>query len=298
MRYSVLFSSLVAFVLTALLTGISPAFAANDTVQVTVNVSTVSEITVLPTSISWTGASAITPGTDSSTTTIYIKNTGSINVSSIYLNASTLIEESANPLSASTAAAYSSAGFVLVKNSTDTPLYHAGRLEWNLSSVLAGETLNSLSGITRFAHGWYKNTSGGENDYLWQINNGSGSGFCNTSTAFVIKNLPENSSMINRDLTSETTSCNLGSSNTNWGTYPCTAGPLNGHCVAVAADCTKAYIYRYNYASDFPACTARKYLYESNVIPGDERTISVLASVPKGTPAGTAQVGTLTIIAS
>ena len=94
MQFKLGFSSLVLLTIMAMIVGISPAFAASDYMNVTVNISQVSEITVLPTSLSWTTGAlgSITPGTDSTPQNILIKNTGSMNVSQLYLNASTIMD--------------------------------------------------------------------------------------------------------------------------------------------------------------------------------------------------------------
>lgn len=302
MQFKLSFSSLVLLAIVAMMVGISPAFAASDYMNVTVNISSVSEITVLPTSLSWTTGNlgSITPGTDSSPQNILIKNTGSVNVSQLYLNASTIMDENANPLQNPNASAYSSAGFIFIRNGTNTAYYHAGRLEWNLSRILTSETVGATG--TNFSHGWYRNASG--NDFLWKVVNGT-NGMCNTTgTAFAIKTAPENNTApitLSRDLSSGTTACGsiTAGGGLPWGTFACSAGPLNEYCVATHYDCTKIYIYRYNKAADFPSCGNSQYLQESVIIPGDETaSVSLLASVPKGTPAGDAKLGMLTFIAS
>jgi len=147
-------------------------------VTVNVNISSVGAIIVLPNALSWTTGAlgSINPGADSAVSNLIIKNTGSVNVSQIYMNASTVGDEQANPLQTADAAYYSAAGLVMVKNSTDTAYSHAGRLEWNISSLLTDETLNLAGTTGNFSHGWYRNASG--NEYLWKLENGT-NGFCN-----------------------------------------------------------------------------------------------------------------------
>jgi hypothetical protein len=299
MQFKLNFSSLALLAFMAMMIGVSPAFAAEDYMNVTVNISQVSEITVLPTSLSWTTGElgSITPGTDSTPQNILIKNTGSVNVSQIYLNASTIMDENSNPLGVANASAYSSAGFIFIRNGTNNKYYHAGRLEWNLSRILTGETVGTTG--TNFSHGWYRNASG--NDFLWKVVNGT-DGLCNTTgTTFEINSAPENNTApitLSRDLTGAT-ACTGITPGDAWATFPCTAGPLDEYCVATYYDCSKIYIYRYNKAADFPSCTNSQYLQEGVIIPGDETaSVSVLASVAKGVPAGDAKLGMLTFIAS
>ena len=309
MQFKLGFGSLALLAIIAMMMGVSPAFAASDYMNVTVNISSVSEITVLPTSLSWTGGvgnlGSITPGTDSIPQNITIKNTGSVNISQLYLNASTIMDETINPLPNPNASAYSSAGFIFISNGTNTTFFHAGRLEWNLSRILSSEVvalLGSTIGVGNFSHGWYKNASG--NDYLWKLENGT-EGLCNTTgTTFAIKTSPENNTApiaLSRDLGTGTTACGsitVGGGRP-WGVFACSAAPLEGYCVATHYDCTKIYIYRYNKAADFPSCSNSQYLQEGIMIPGDETAaVKVLASVGKGVPAGDAKLGVLTFIAS
>lgn len=276
------------------------ALSANYTATVTVNIniSSVGSIVVLPNSLSWTsgGLGSLNPGADSSAQNLIIKNTGSLNVSMIFMNASTVSNEYANPLQTANATNYSAAGLVMVKNATDTLYSHAGRLEWNLSGLLSGENVGSLTGITNFSHGWYRNSSG--NEYLWALKNGTG-GLCNdTGTTFTIKTSPENATNMNRDLTSGTTGCGSITAGPLWGTFACSTGPLNGQCVAVAKNCDKVLIYKYyGVLSDYPTCVNADYLRRANIVPGDEAAFSVIASIPKGVPAGDTRTGTLTIFA-
>ncbi|MBW6451792.1 MAG: hypothetical protein K0B02_03615 [DPANN group archaeon] len=265
----------------------------SDTITVNVNISSVGLIVVTPTALSWL---ALNPGSDGSVENIRIKNIGSINVSNIYLDTSTIVDEDTNPLLTASAIYYSAAGFIFVQNTTDTEYYHAGRLEWNLSTVLTDEVLD-LGGSTEvFGHGWYRNATG--NEYLWKVENGT-NGLCNnTGTTFNIKNAPENITDVNRDLSTGLSTCGSVTAGTNWGTFACTDGPLSGQCVATSTACDKIHIYKYNIASSFPACANAVYLMEDNLIPGAETFIYVFASIPLGMPSGDAIQGTLTITAT
>ncbi|MCK4968660.1 MAG: hypothetical protein KAS12_06395, partial [Candidatus Aenigmarchaeota archaeon] len=113
------------------------AATAQDTVTVDITIASIGAIVVNPTSITW---GSVNPGADGSTNNIIIKNTGSANLSNIYLDTSTITDESTNPLQTANPSAYSAAGLIMVKNTSDSTYYHAGRLEWNLSSVLTDET--------------------------------------------------------------------------------------------------------------------------------------------------------------
>jgi len=221
----------------------------NLTVNITVN--SVGAIVVFPNAFTW----SLDPGADSGTANVIIKNTGSANLTNIYLDTSTDADESTNPLPTGLASAYSAAGLIFVKNSTNDTYYHAGRLEWNISSILAGEVLDLSSATDTFGHGWYRNASG--NEYLWKVENGT-DGYCNnTGATFKIMTVPENTTDLNRDLSSgDTTTCGSVTQGT-WGSFACDDGPLVGHCIATASTCDKIYIYKFNYNSTYAACGNR-----------------------------------------
>ncbi len=290
------FCYLAAFAILAILIA-APANAATNstTVTVAVNISQVGSIVVQPNSLTWTG---VNPGSDTATQNLIIKNTGSMNLSLIHMNTSTVGDEFENPLQLANPANYSSAGLVFVKNSTDTTYRHAGRLEWNLSTVLTGEVLNLAGATLNYSHGWYRNSSG--NEYLWKLENGT-AGFCNnkSSTVFDILLQPENATALRRDFSTYTSAtCTSSSDNANWAVFTCSNGPLAGQCIATPKDCSKIFIYKYNLAADYPTCSNNGYLRNGNLIPGDETSMSVFASIPKGMPAGDTKTGTLTIIAT
>ncbi|NOQ37838.1 hypothetical protein GQ472_03025 [archaeon] len=284
----------LAIIVLALITG-PMTFAADDTLTVNITISSVGAIVVLPNTFTWT----LNPGEDSAAgvSNITIRNTGSLNVTNMYLDTSTDADESTNPLPTGTASAYSAAGMIFVRNSTNATYYHAGRLEWNISSILAGEVLDLNSATENFGHGWYRNASG--NEYLWKVENGT-DGYCNTTgTVFEIKTVPENVTDFNRDLSSDLSTCGAVSTGI-WGSFVCTDGPLAGYCIATASTCDKIYIYKYNYNATYGGglCGNLAYIREDDLVPGAEDYIVIHASIPYGMPAGETALGTLTLIAS
>lgn len=283
----------LAILILALITSpMTFAASTNDNITVNVNISSVGAIVVSPNSISW---AATAPGSNTATTNIIIKNTGSENVSNIYMTTSAITDESTNPLQTADPNAYSAAGFIFVKNSTETTYSHAGRLEWNLSTILTGETLSITAGTTAFGHGWYRNSTG--NEYLWKVENGT-AGLCNnTGATFDIEQGPENDTTLSRDITANPSTCSAVTVGA-WGVFTCSDGPLNGYCVAAASTCDKIYIYKNDYSSTFPTCNNREYLRSANLIPGTEDSLNVFASIPLGMPAGDTNEGILTIVAT
>ncbi|MCK4554992.1 MAG: hypothetical protein KAT83_00135 [Candidatus Aenigmarchaeota archaeon] len=298
--------SLFLLLLVALGLIVSPQINADtdeDTFNVTVNISAVAQIIVIPTSLSW---AQLSPGSNGAVQNVSLKNIGSLNLSTIYASANTITLESANPLGSGEAPKYAAPGLMMVQNATSgSSYYHLGRLEWNLSAALAGEVFPALE--PTWSHGWYRNSSG--NEYLWLLMNGT-DGTCNTSTGnpiFRIKTAPENDTSMKRDLTTEVTtgdvcggSYTAPSSSESWGVFSCSGAtnPLNGHFVAVYYDCTKIYIYNYDKSSTFPTVNAVPYFWSSTIYPGDETYMNLIAAVPLGIPAGDTQEGTITITAS
>lgn len=271
-----------------------------DTFNVTVNISAFAEITVLPTSLSWT---QVQPGTNGATKNISIKNTGTVNISTLEVMTNTITMEPTNPLDSGDASKYAATGFLIVKNRSAGVAYtQLGRLEWNLTKPLAGETLPAVESV--WAHGWYRNSS--ENDYLWLLENGTG-GRCNeTGTTFQIKTAPENATNQKRDLTTEVTNTVCGGSYVNqsgkaWGVFTCagTGNPLAGQFVAVYYDCTKIYIYNHDKTNSlFPTVSGVPYLWSEVLTPSTETYMDLIAAIPQGVPAGDTREATVTITAT
>ncbi|MCK5333973.1 MAG: hypothetical protein KAJ24_05645, partial [Candidatus Aenigmarchaeota archaeon] len=258
--------------------------AATDTddFNITVNVSVVTQVTVLPTSLSWT---ALAPGTNGNIQNVSLSNTGTVNLSSFYASPNTITMEATNPLETGDPAAYAATGFMIVANETaDSPYFHLGRLEWNLSKALAGEIFPTLE--PNWSHGWYRNSTG--NEYLWLLMNGT-DGTCNASSGvtFQIKTAPENSTNLKRDHTTEKTNDVCGGSYTgpsseeSWGVFTCgdTANPLNKYYVATYYDCSKIYIYYYDRTTTFPGSTNVPFLWNETVVPGKETFMKLIAAL-------------------
>lgn len=264
----------------------------DDNITVNVTISESAQLTVLPTSITWTQD----PNTNGITYNVTIKNTGSVNLSQIYVSSNTTGDETTNPIPAGVASGYSASGFIFIKNSTATAPYHVGRQEWNMSGVLSGETLNLAGTTEKWGHGWYKNVSSG--NYLWKVENGT-DGYCNdTDTIFKIKTLQENSTTQQRDLSSDLATESFGTAGVNWATFTFSDGPLSGYCVATYKDCDRIFIYKYDQSSAYPTCSAVRYLRAGVLVPGDEANAWVFASVPQGTPAGETALSVLIFVAT
>jgi len=276
--------------------------APNDTVTIDVNVSSVSQITVLPDSLSWTLVDA---GTEGIHKNITIKNTGSLNITQIQGYVNTLDVETAIPYGGSDAAAYSSGGVLTIMNrtdanDTDAQYFFLGRIEWNWTQDIPNHNWTAVA--SPVAWGYFRNTT---KDYVWLVGNGT-NGYCNNSnTRFAIEDDYDLGTLATRT----PTTTNIGTagvpdaSDANWTYFSVTRAPFyNRSCVAVYKDCSKIYIYAFDKRTypDFAACGNSVYLYdgsgdENPLAPGSTIILKVSPWIAYGTPAGDMSTTTLTI---
>jgi hypothetical protein len=270
--------------------------ATNDTVTIDVNVSSISQITLLPDSLSWV---LIGAGTEGGHKNITLKNTGSLNVSQIYAYVDTLTDESARPYGSSDPSLYAAGGVLTMRNETDTNYYFLGRIEWNWTQDIPNHVWSSVT--SPIAWGYFRNTT---NDYVWLVGNGT-DGYCNnTATQFALEDDIDVGISVTR--TPTTGSITNNANDTNWTYFSVLRTPFNDRaCVAVYYDCTKIYIYSWDKRTspNFDGCTAADYLYsgsgtENPLSPGSTIILKVNPWIPYGTPAGDLNTATLTVIAT
>ncbi len=219
------------------------AISSNQT-NVSVQILQITQITVLPSSLSWT----VLPKQEGGMKFIEIKNSGSTNLTYIYAYVDTLETETQNPIGTGVAQMYSAGGVLVIKkNVSGEKFYYAGRIEWNISKPTNAGTTKCANAK---AWGYYRNVTG---DYLWCLVNAS-DGTCNSTSAEIyIENDADDGSASTRDP-------DIGGSFTqafkDWAVYNFSSGPLAGHCVAAYWNCSKIYIYRYDSRTDpnFAAC--------------------------------------------
>ena len=275
---------------------ITPAIAAETTANITVNVTVlaVAEITVVPNYLNWT----LYPGVAGIQQWVEVKNTGSINVSNLYIYASTLDDETVRPYGTGDPSKYSAASVIVVRGDEGNAPQFVGRLEWNWTSDISNKDFSAITNLK--AWGFYKNTSF---EYVWAVGAGS-DGFCNSTEAqFAIEDDPDMGTVATRTPTTSGVVRNGGDA--NFGYFSVSGRAAFGGenvCVAVAADCTKIYVYKYDKRSvpgkNFGACSNSAYLTTRTLAPGDMYTIPYLnAFIPKGIPAGILKLGTLTVVA-
>jgi hypothetical protein len=181
-----------------------------------------------------------------------------------------------------------------MRNQSETKLYFNGRIEWNWTNIISNIVLTNVPNAV--AWGFFKNVT---NEYVWAIGNGTG-GFCNDTTAhFGIDDDIDTGVESTRtpEITDFTTPDNVGA---DWSVFSIdrTGSPLYGHCVAVWVNCTKIYIYKYDYRGQFPNCNNRGYIEDVITPSGETEILTLDAWIPKGLPNGNMSSTILTVYTS
>jgi hypothetical protein len=260
---------------------------ASDNVTVTVSITSATQISVLEDSLVWSTG----PGTVGDEKNVHIRNTGSVNVTNIEAELNTTDIETSNPLEPpADAVDYASGGFMVLHNSSESTYYYVGRLEWNATSQPAGITNDQTGSVS---WGFHKNVT---NNYLWSLANGTAAGCNDTGSNLRIKEDADTGD--NRDMQSGEFNIEGLSEGSVWATGSFSGGPLQGQCVALHQDCTKFYIYKYDFSSKFPSCGNATYLQTANFTPESLHIAKARVFVPSGVPEGSTSNTVLTIIAT
>lgn len=262
--------------------------AALNNATVTVSISEVSQISVIPTTLTW---SSINPGQSGTVKDLIIKNTGSLNVSNIYVYVDTLIDESSRPYNSGDATDYAAGGVIAFRNDTYNKYFFAGRIEWNWTENISNMYQANVDNPA--AWGFFKNTS---YEYNWLVGNGT-DGLCNDSYAqFAIEDDVDNGTTATR--TPTTTNINYDSGDEDYGYFSIDRTAISESCVAISADCQKIYVYKYDKRSGFTSCSNSSYIQTENLIPGDTHTLTLNVYIPYGIPNGTLNTSTFTVFAT
>ena len=285
---------MLLLVIAAILVTVAPVLGEETTDEITVNVTVapVAEITVAPNYLEWAN---LNPGSAGTPQVVEVKNTGSLSVNNLYIYASTLNDEATRPYGTSDPSRYAAAGVIVVSNETNGVPVFVGRIEWNWTQDLSNKDFSAITSLK--AWGFYKNTSF---EYVWAVGNGT-DGLCNnTGAQFAIEDDPDAGTVATRTPTTNGITMNEGDA--NFGYFSVSNRAAFGNlpvCVAVSADCTKIYIYKYDKRQGFGSCSNSEYLTTRTFAPGDIYVIPYLnAFIPKGIPAGVLKLGTLTVVAS
>jgi hypothetical protein len=267
---------------------ISQAFAATSTMDANVTISSVSEITVSPTTLNWTNVAL---GAAGGAKALNVKNTGSVNVTDLYVYPDTITDEGLRPYGNGSSAAYAAGGIISISNITTAQYFFLGRLEWNWTESL--QNLNTTNLDSPVSWGFYKNAS---QEYIWAAGNGT-DGLCNnTGAQLAVSTLIDTGTMATR--TPVTTSITNSYQDASYSYFTVGAGPLNGYCVAVNSTCEKIYIYKYDKRAGFTQCTNSKFLTANQIAPGDIIQLNADVFVPFGLPTGELTRATVTFVAT
>jgi hypothetical protein len=262
--------------------------AAYNTTDVDVNVSELSQITLYPSYLNWT---LITVGTSGGNKSITLKNTGSVNVSSIYAWVDTLADEATRPYGSSSASSYAAGGVLAIANETSDRFYYLGKLEWNWTEDIPNHDWSAVT--TPVSWGYFRNMS---NDYVWLLGSGTG-GRCNESDAqFAIETAIDTGAADTRNPVGPILM--TPSPDERWGYAAIGSGTLSGYCVAAYHDCSKIYIYNFDKRTNFTGCGNTDLLVGGQFAPGQTTVLTVNAWVPRGIPAGNLTRATLTVEAT
>ena len=291
---------LVSLILVALLMGFSNfTYAADANITVNVSIGTLSQISVNPTFINWTN---IIPGTAGGLQQIEVTNSGSVNVTNLYVYTNTLAVEDDRPYSGSDPTQYSSTGLVVIRNNTNTTLYFAGRIEWNETQNLSNSDFSAVSTVdsTLSSFGFFRNAS---YEYVWAVGSNSTTGWCNgTATiggvSFALESDTDTGTVATR--TPTTAGITKDGADAQWTYFRINrAGHiLNDHCVAVNRTCDKIFVYKYDRRSGFNTCTNSQDSNPAPIVPGGAHTFTVNVHVPNGLPLGNLSSSVLIFTAS
>jgi hypothetical protein len=264
----------------------SPIYAdPTSNVTVDVNVSTVGEITVLPSAISWI---PVTPGTAGGQRNLTIKNTGSTNVTNIFSYMSTMNNESVRPYLSSNPSSYSAGGLLVFHNESNSSYAWAGRLEWNWTEDInnydnSESTIAAAQGNVLVSRGFFRNAS---TSFVWAVGANSTNGRCNESGAvFAIEDDDDDGTANTRR--PNATFITLSGSDTEFGYFTVSrpTNGLHGMCVAVNRTCDKVYAYKYDRRAGFLSCTNSNVI-QGRLAPNEVEMITADIYVPKGIPGG------------
>ncbi|MFN6992083.1 MAG: hypothetical protein ACK4MM_05120, partial [Fervidobacterium sp.] len=268
------------------------AASANDTVEVSLNVSLLAEITVTPYRVEWLN---IVPGYSASLQSLDIKNTGSVNFTKLWATVDSFAEETTNPLGQGNPLLYTAGSFLVLRNETGQAGYRfVNRMEWNETEKPTGMIVSPSDAVS---WGYFRNFT---DIYLWNFNDSATAGEClnGAQMTFKYKTTPESLTSPDRDMTAgDVVSGTFGSNNTEWGVWTFASGPLANYCVYVHKNCQKIMIAQWDYNASLPACNVREYLQSSPFESNEVHTFNLTVFIPRGIPVGNTTPSTLLIVA-
>jgi hypothetical protein len=286
---SIIFSIILFSLILFISFNFMPVMAAYNTTDIDVNISTLSQITLIPSYLNWT---QMTAGSVGGYKNITIKNTGTTDVSNVFGWVDTLEDETARPYGSSNPASYAAGGMLTVMNDTGEKYYYLGRLEWNWTDDIPNHDWSAVT--TPVSWGYFRNIT---DNYVWVLGSGT-AGRCNESDAeFEIETEKDLGTQATRtpDITVDLVTSAGDSRRWSYGTID--SGTLSGSCVAAYHDCSKIYIYKFDKRTNFTGCGNTEYL-NAQLPPGNETNLKIDVWIPTGIPSGNLTRATLTVEAT
>ena len=272
-------------------------FANTFNVTVEVNIGTLTEITVTPQILNWSG---LLPGFTGGNMTVDVRNTGSTNITNMYAFVTTLDNESARPYTSSDPQSYSAGGLLTFKNESTPQYFWAGRLEWNWTESIQNTNKAVIGSTSRAAEGFFRNAS---RSFYWAVGNGTNggeNGCNNTGAIFAIEDQWDNGTSTTRTPDDTSITRNGGDFGFSYFSVGRAGSFLVTQCVAVSTDCTKVYVYNFDKRSggsfNGTTCSNADFITAGPLAPNDIERLSADAWVPKGIPAGTLKAATWTFV--
>jgi len=263
----------------------------NDTVEISVNVTSLSEIVVSPNYLEWLN---IQPTQAGSIKTVDVKNTGSVNFTKLWAYVDSYAEEVNNPLGQGNPLLYAAGSFLVLTNETgETGYRFVNRMEWNETEKPTGMTLSPSDSVS---WGYFRNLT---DIYLWNFNDSATEGEClnGSQMQFKIKTVAESLINPDRNMNSNTVTGTFEENTTEWSSWTFGSGPLANYCVYIHKDCKKMMITQWDWNTTLPSCSKRKYITQEVFTTNAIHTLGLTILVPKGVPVGNTTSSTLTIIA-
>lgn len=268
------------------------ATSVNDTVEVSLNVSLLAEITVTPFRVEWLN---LMPGYVTNSRALDIHNTGSVNFTKLWATVDSFAEETNNPLGQGNPLLYTAGSFLVLKNETGEAGYRfVNRMEWNETEKPTGMIASPSDAVS---WGYFRNFT---DIYLWNFNDSATEGEClnGTEMQFRLKTTPESLTTPDRDMTAgDVVSATFGANTTEWGVWTFASGPLADYCVYIHKDCQKMMIAQWDYNASLPTCSNALYLQTSPFKSNDIHTFNLTVLIPRGIPTGNTTPSTLLIVA-
>lgn len=289
----------------------------SSSLQITVNVSQRTIISIFPSTLSWTGSESVEPGEMSTRKQVLIENLGSTNISYIWFNNS---YPRNNPFGTGSVLNYDPGNFVKISRQGEGAYYHVNRIDYNSSYTIIYLSFPAYGANEAWYYGRFRD---GGREWFWGVLKPAGGDCSVTGTAFRLGVHPHNDTAAGSvDLsgacdgfndTAPATDCRSGTlqAGFTWqGQDWSTAGILVGNAsssayytVAVNEYCNTTYwgIWNVEGPGGGPAVGNNHDQYFANsttpLYPGGGLVADVVLNVPFGVAFGQAPSGTLTVIA-